>query len=236
MSQMNLKKLVPFLLVSVALPACLVGQSVSVDEASFRIYVNGQAAGNESFSIRQIGPAGQHRIILRGTVELDLPDGMIRLAPAMDVHGEDLTVSDYQIKVSGTESTDIIVSVSGNRFLTRIVSSTGEQLREFRAGSGSVLLDDDVVHHHHLLTPYLDDGPTVSLTVLSPRTARQQRMTLSLVGQEEIRVGGTLVPGARRFHLEGGEHPRDIWFDEQGRILRLEIPSKGLIAERESFS
>ena len=55
MSQMNLKKLVPFLLVSVALPACLVGQSVSVDEASFRIYVNGQAAGNESSTIRQIG-------------------------------------------------------------------------------------------------------------------------------------------------------------------------------------
>lgn len=233
---MKLKNLIPFLLVFVSLPVSLGGQSVSVDENAFRIYLNGQAAGNENFSIRQIGPAGQHRIILRGTVELDLPDGVVHLAPAMDVHGQDLTVSDYQIKVTGTETTDIIVSVSGNRFLARIVSSGGEQLREFRAGSGSILLDDDVVHHHHLLTPYLNEGSAVSLTVLSPRTAQQQRMTLSLVGQEEIRVGGVLVAGARRFHLEGGEHPRDIWFDEQGRILRLEIPSKGLIAERESFS
>jgi hypothetical protein len=122
------------------------------------------------------------------------------------------------------------------RFLARIVSSRGEQLREFRAGPGSVLLDDGVVHHHHLLTPYLDQGSSVSMTVLNPRGTRQDRMTLSFVGEEEIRVGGLLVSGVRRYHLEGGELSRDIWFDAQGRILRLEIPAKGLIAERESIS
>jgi hypothetical protein len=192
--------------------------------------------GTEEFSIRQIGPAGQRRLILRGTVELDLPDGSINLAPAMDAQGESLGVSDYQIRVSGSEATDIFVTVSGNRFLARIVSEAGERLREFRAGSGSVLIDEGVVHHHYLLTPYLDDGSAVSLTVLSPRAGRQDRMTLSLVGEEEIRVGGILVPGVRRFHLEGGDRSRDIWFDSQGRILRVEVPSQGLIAERESLT
>ena len=217
-------------------PLLLGAQNISVDEAAFRIYLNGQVVGREEFSIRQIGPVAEQRTILRGTVGLTLPGGAVNLAPAMDVQGGTLAVSDYQIKVSGAESTDIFVTVSGNRYLARIVSASGEQLREFRAGSGSILLDDWVVHHHHLLTPFLEGGSPVSLTVLSPRAVRQQRMTLSLVGQEEIRVAGVLVPDARRFHLEGGDGSRDIWFDSQGRILRVEIPSQGYVAERESMT
>ncbi len=75
-------------------------------------------------------------MILRGTVDLNSPDGAVNLAPAMDVQGETLGVSTYQIKVSGAETTDIFVNVSGNRYLARIVSSAGERLREFRAGPG----------------------------------------------------------------------------------------------------
>jgi len=217
-------------------PSLLPGQNVSVDENAFQIYVNGEAVGREEFSIRQIGPLGQRRIILRGTVELNSPEGALTLVPAMDVQGETLGVSTYQIKVSGAETTDIFVNVSGNRYLARIVSSAGEELREFRAGPGSVLMDEGVVHHHYLLNPFLEDTPSVSLTVLTPRAGLQQRMTLSLVGEEEIRVGGVLVSDARRFHLEGGENPRDIWFDNQGRILRLEIPSRGFVAERENLT
>jgi len=233
---MNLRLLAPTLFLLALHPSQTQCQSVSVDENAFRIYVEGELIGREEFSIRQIGPAGQQRVILRGSVELNLSEGQLNLAPAMDVQEGTLAVSDYQIKVSGAETTDIFVTVSGNRYLARVVSMSGEQLREFRAGPGSVLLDEDVIHHNYLLNSFLEDDSGVSLTVLSPRAGRQQRMTLSLVGEEEIRVGGILVPNARRFHLEGGEHPRDIWFDTQGRILRLEIPSQGLIAERESLT
>lgn len=226
--------------VSVFSTAPVLGQNVSVDENSFRIYLDGNEVGHEQFSIRQIGPPDGQKIILRGTVELDFPGGSLKLAPAMDVQGGTLEVSTYQIKTSGTETTDIFVNVSGSqsrkRYLARIVSSAGEELREFRGGPGSVLLDEGVVHHHYLLNPFLDSESPVSLTVLTPRAGRQVRMTLTLVGQEEIRVGGILVSDARRFHLEGGDHPRDIWFDSQGRVLRVEIPSQSYVAERESFT
>jgi len=233
---MNLRKAIPALLAASFLPVPGSGQNVSVDEGAFRIYVNSAAAGRETFSIRRIGSAGQQRLILRGTSDLDLPTGKVTLAPAMDAQGATLTVADYQIKVAGAESTDIFVSVSGNRYLVRTLSASGEQLREFRAGSGSILLDQGIVHHHFLLGPFLDAGSSVSLTVLNPRAGRQDRMTLSLSGQEEIRVGDVLVSDARRYHLEGGDDSRDIWFDSQGRVLRLEVPSQGFVAERESIS
>ena len=233
---MTLRPLASTLLLMMLQPPLLGAQNVSVDEAAFRIYLNGAVVGREEYSIRQIGPVAEQRIILRGRVDLALPGGSITLAPAMDAQGGTLAVSNYQIKVSGAESTDIFVTVSGNRYLARIVSSSGEQLREFRAGSGSVLLDEGVVHHHHLLTPFLDSGTPVSLTVLNPRAGQQLRMTLSLVGREELRVAGVLVPDARRYHLEGGDSSRDIWFDSQGRILRLEIPSQNYVAERESLT
>jgi len=228
--------LAPIALLIALVPLGAAGQSVAVDENAFRIYLNGEEVGREEFSIRQIGPRQQRRLILNGTVVLELESGNLNLAPVMDVQGETLDVTTYQIKVTGTETTDIFVNVTKNRYLARIVSASGEQLREFRAGPGSVLLDDGVVHHHYLLSPFLENGPAVSLSVLSPRGGHQNRMTLSLVGQEEIRVGGILVPDARRFHLEGGDSPRDIWFDSQGRILRLEIPSQAYVAERESLS
>jgi hypothetical protein len=214
----------------------LESQNLSVDENAFRIYVNGEEVGREDFSIRQIGSGVPRRLILRGEVDLNLESGATFLAPVMAVEGEAMEVSTYQVKVTGPEQADVSVNVSGNRYLTRVVSDDGEQLREFRAGPGSVLMDEGVVHHHYLLGPFLREDQSVSLSVLSPRAFRQERVTLSFVGEEEIRVGGILFQGARRFHLEGGEHARDIWFDDQGRILRLEIPSLGYVAEREHLT
>jgi hypothetical protein len=224
------------LLLSLLVAGPLGGQNLSVDENAFRIYRGGEEVGREEFSIRQIGSTAPRRLVLRGEVDLTLDSGSIFLAPVMAVEGETMAVSTYRVKVTGAETTDASVNLSGNRYLTRVVSEAGEQLREYRAGPGSVLMDEDVVHHHYLLIPFLRDDQAVSLSVLSPRASRQERVTLSMVGEEEIRVGGILVQGARRFHLEGGEHPRDIWFDDQGRILRLEIPSLEYVAEREDLT
>ena len=230
---MSVRTLVAAAALLLSLPFPIHGQNQPVDEGAFRLYVHGERAGREEFSIRQAGTGEQGRIILRGSVSLELPEGRLQLAPAAEAASGDLEVSAYQVKVSGIETTDIFVSLSGRRYLARIVSSRGEELREFRAGPGSVLLDDGVAHHHHLLTPFLGSNSPVSVTVLTPRAQSQVRMTLTPMGREEIRIGQDLRQ-ARRFRLDGGEGPRDIWFDDQGRLLRVEIPSRGYVAERES--
>ena len=222
------------LLLSLALNP-LAGQNVSLDEGTFRISLNGERVGTEDFTISRVGMGSEARVILRGTVELSMDGGELTLAPAMDARGPALGVATYQIKASGTETTEIYVGLNGARYQSRTISAQGEQLREFRGGQGSVLLDRDVAHQHYLLTPHLDDSAAVSLNVLTPRDSRQLRMTLTFVGTEEVRVGDALY-STRHFRLDGGEDARDIWFDEQGRVLKVEIPSLGYLAEREDLS
>lgn len=227
--------LIPALAVPLGLlPLPSAGQNVVVDENAFRIILHDEIVGREEFSIRRVGMGRDARVILRGTVELDLPGGRRNLAPAMEASGGDLAPTAYQLKVSGSESLEVYVSRSGRRFLEKVLSPQGEQVREFRAGPGSILLDDFVAHQHHLLTPYLGQPGEVSLTVLSPQSGEQVRMTLRRIGEEEVRVGTTLVQGAH-FRLEGGSGSRDVWFDDQGRILRVAIPAQELVAERESL-
>ena len=85
-----------------------------------------------------------------------------------------------------------------------------------------------------VLTTFLAENTGVSLTVLTPREGRQIRMSLTFVGEDQVPVGMQHLD-ARHFRLDGGEEARDIWFDEQWRILRVEIPSKGYLAEREKM-
>lgn len=221
-------------LLAATTPGLLPGQNVSVDEGTFRLTVNGAFAGREEFSIRRVGMGEQARLILRGSIEMDLPGGRRSLTPAMEAAVGDMAVTAYQLKVVGASASEIYVSRSGRRYLAKVISSRGEEVREFRAGPGSILLDRDVAHQCYLLLPFLDGGDAVSLTVLETEAGQQARMTLSFVGNEEVRVGTELVQG-RHFRLEGGESSRDIWFDDQSRVLRVAVPQRGYLAERESL-
>ncbi len=217
-----------------ALPGHLMGQNVSIDEGAFRVSFNGEVVGREEFSIRRVGMGDQALLHLRGRVELDLPEGQRTLTLAVRAEGSEMAVTAYQLKATGERDSDIHVSRSGRRFLAKVLSSSGEEVREFRAGPGSILLDRDMAHLHFLLLPFLSNPAGVSLSVLSPVAGEQTRMTLSFEGQEEVRVGTELIQG-RHYRLDGGEGSREIWFDEQSRILRIVIPSTGYVAERESL-
>jgi hypothetical protein len=221
-------------ILALSLPVTLAAQNVAVDEGVFRVTLNGEIVGREEFSVRRVGLGTEARLILRATVELDMPEGRQLMVPGIMATGLRMSVMDYEMKKTGVETSETYVRRADRRFLARIISPRGEEVREYRAGPGSIILDRFVAHQHHLLLPYLEDPASVSLTVLFPETGVQSRMTFSFVGDEEVRVGTNLVQG-RHFRLEGGEASRDLWFDAQSRILRVEIADLGYTAERESL-
>jgi hypothetical protein len=217
-----------------ALPSSIGGQNVAVDEGAFRISVQGEIVGREEFSIHRVGMGTEAQLLLRASVELNLPSGRHVLEPAMGATGLRMSVMDYQMRKTGAEPSETYIRRADRRFLAQTLSPTGTEVREYRAGPGSIILDPFVAHQHHLLVGYLEDPEPVSLTVLFPDSGTQVRMTFRFVGEEEIRLGTSLVP-CRHFRLEGGERATDLWFDAQARILRVEIPGLAYSAERESI-
>jgi hypothetical protein len=213
------------------LPAPAAGQSVTVDEGTFRISVDGRDVGTETFSIRRSGTGDQAQIIATAEIRMEVPEGRTDIRPALQASGSDMAVSAYQVKISGALQEEIYVTLGDRRFLTSVRTERGEREREFRATPGTLLLDPGVAHQYYFLSARASqDGVTVP--VISPREGRQFDLRVSLVGSESVTIGGSPLE-ARHIRLEGEGGTRELWVDSEGRVLRLEHPEAGYLAVRQ---
>jgi hypothetical protein len=225
------RHLLPLLVLALLLPALeLRGQSVTIDEGSFRILVDGSEVGTETFAIRRSGSGADAQFIATAEVQMEVPEGRLDLRPALQASGGDMEVSAYQIKVSGHRQEEIYVTLGDRRFRTSVRSERGEQEREYRASPGTVLLDTGVAHQYYFISSRVGSGGG-TVPVIVPRESQQFDLRVTLVGTEQIQVGGEGV-SARHFRLEGSGETRELWVDEEGRVLRLEFPAGGYVAER----
>jgi hypothetical protein len=93
-----------------------------------------------------------------------------------------------------------------------------------------VILEPRVVLLYYFLEPWLAEGDA-TLTQLEPRGGSQSQVTFTRVGVERVRLGRRMVE-ARHYRLDGGGPSCHVWFDDQGRVVALEIPDEGFRAER----
>lgn len=199
-----------------------------VDEGSFTI-TRGGNTGREDFSIVQTPGAGGPVFIAKATVS----EGARRLAPALrtDTAGSPLA---YQVEVrSGTETEERLRGVfDRRRFSATITTPRGESAKEYLVADGAVILDDDVFHQYYFVA---QSGRTGTIPVVVPRRNAQVMMTLARRGQETITVGGRSVP-ATHLTLSGpGGDVREIWTDAEGRVLRVTIPGRDVVAVRDAM-
>lgn len=219
------------ILASASLPAASIAQTVSLDEGAFRIIMGGREVGRETFSIRQSGTGAGAVIIAQGRVVLDTIGGAAELSPSLEVVGASLRPAAYQVEVRGPDAQRIAGRLVGGRFSARIVSAAGEQMREYLASDGAVLLDETIAHHYYFLARRLDGAP-FRVPVIIPRQSRQVSAGVTPRGSENIVIGGERVQ-ARRMSVEPASGAvRHVWVDSQGRVLRVEIPARGYVAER----
>lgn len=222
----------PLMLLAVigALPTPGTAQTVTVDEGTFSLTVGGRAAGTETFVIRRVGMGADTRIIAQGRVEISLAEGNLVMEPVLAA-AESLSLASYQNKVSGIRQEDFTVAgMADRRFQARTVSPRGEQVQEYRAASGTILIEEMVAHHYFLLGARLETAGG-TLPVIVPGQGRQLQLEFTVGGTETIQVGGAGVE-ARRVQVRVGEHTREVWFDLRGRVLRVDDPERGYRAER----
>jgi len=226
---MKLLRLFSTLMLLAAAAPGLSGQGVIVDEGSFAVTIGGVLAGTEDFVIRRPGVGREDAVFANGSIELELPDGLLSMSALLHAAPPDGIAVRYQLSASGLHETEVQVARSGRRYLSTIRSAEGAEDREFQAHVDTRVLEGLVAHHYYFLR---DLRPERSVHTLEPRSRTQGVITAGPPDQEVIRLGPNEIQARRvQFTTEAGD-VRTIWYDRQGRVLRVSIASLNYLAER----
>lgn len=212
-------------------PSTVDAQSVTMDEGTFSIFVDGRRVGSESFAVRRAGSGADAQIIATAEIQLQLPEGRRDLRPALQASGGDMAVSAYQVKVSGDRQEEVTLELGERRFFTRVRTERGLQEREYRATPGTLLLDTGVAHQYYFVSHRAGSDAT-TVPVMVPREGRQFDLRITPDGTEDVEIGEEVV-SARVLRLEGGNETRRLWVDQDGRVLRVEVEGGSWTAVRD---
>ena len=206
-----------------------VAQVSTVDEGSFTITQNGTRIGREDFRIRRTPTSGTSvNFVASATVNL----GGRQLAPDLrtDTNGALLA---YRVEVrSGAATQERLKGVAERGLFTAVLTTPrGEAAREYMVSDGAVILDDDVYHQYYFVAS--SPARRGVLPVVVPRRNVQVTMRVEDRGSEAVTVGGRSMVASHLVITEPGGASRDVWADAEGRILRVAMPARGVVAERD---
>jgi hypothetical protein len=216
---------------SVALAAPLVAsaQVVTVDEGSFTISRGGARVGHESFTIRKTAGPGGDVFVANATVDYDSQ----RLSPALRTDNSFSPLA-YQVEVrSGNAVQERFKGLIGRgRFSAQMMTPQGESAKEYLVSDGALVLDDDVFHQYFFLAQKLRGG-SGSVPVVVPRRNVQETMRVQANGTERLTVGGVPLEARQIILTEPSGATRRVWVDAQGRVLKVSLEGRGVVAQRD---
>lgn len=192
--------------------------TVEVAREAFRLSAGRLAGGGSGWS-------------LASTVRYDRTRPVVVLSPILEV-GADTLPQALQYDVADPRGpVRILGQLSRGRFTVRFLARATEKAREFPANGRTVVLDDSV------FAPYLfaawRAAPTpVAVTAIVPRGARRETLLVQDLGVETTTLNRD--PAAlRHITVTGGANRLvHLWLGTDGRLLKVEIPSRRLSAQR----
>ena len=214
-----------FALLGIPLAAPVQAAAQAVDSGTFVVYVEDRNVGTEHFLITQAGSG----LVATGRVRLRLPEGTLELDPQLTSRGVGADPVSYQVDVGGSSPSRVVGTVGGGRFSAKIVTGSGEQLREYVASSGAVVLDQGVAHHYHFLAQRTHQG---RVPVIVPRENRQVMATVASRGEETVQIGGVSATAHHLVVQPAGGDEHHVWVDDLNRVIRVEVPARAWRSER----
>jgi len=168
---------------------------------------------------------------LATTSRYDRARPVIVLAPILEVSADTLpTTLQYDV-ADPRQPARILGELGRGRFTVRLVARATERAREFPTGPRAAVLDDSVFALY-LFAAWRGAAEPVSLTAIVPRGLRRETIQV-----QDLGVGPTTLnhdPATlRHVSVTGGPNiVVHVWLDAAGRIMKVEIPSRRLTAER----
>jgi hypothetical protein len=223
--------------VSSSLPASLLGllamtppimaQGRLVDQGIFEISRGSEIVGREEFTIRA-GRQQSPGVGFTLTVQSYYPADRARpVLVSVVEYGADSLPNVARIDGDTGDRPSVLVLFEPRRITVRQVTPGAESARQYPA-TARALLSDELLVCLHTLLPSNTDG-TVSL--IDPRTGNQEALELTDMGRVRTLVNGTEMT-LRHRSLGSNERARHLWYDADGRLIKIEIIAAGVVAFR----
>jgi len=203
-----------------------------LDEGTFVVREDTVEVAREAFRLN-------HGRLTRGgigwtlatTIRYDRTRPVVVLAPILDVTVDTLPATLQYDVADPRQPVRILGELGRGRFTVRFVARTTERAREFPAGGRPVVLDDSVFALY-LFAAWRAAVQPSELTAIVPRGLRRDAVQVQDLGLAATTVNRVPVT-LRHITLTGGPNQVvHLWLDGNARLMKVEIPSRRLSAER----
>lgn len=210
-----------------AVPATASAQGRVVDEGTFTITRAGAAPQSESFKIVRFGGDS-----IRATGQVASGGERINTSLTVDTLGTPISYA-LVARQDGAPAVQVKAVARAGRLAVLTSDQHGmESQREFPMSAGHCVIVDGGLQHQLYFVPLARrDQP---LAIVSPRAIKRATATLAPLGLEPITVAGRSVT-ATHYAIGNGAERQEFWVDAAGRLLRVEIPSEHLTAQRDEL-
>jgi len=203
-----------------------------MDEGTLVVREDTLEIARETFRLTAVRTgAGVTRWKLAATIRYDRTRPVVVLDPIVELGPDSSPVTLEYTVADPREPLRILGQLTRGRFVVRLLGRRTERAREFPAPPPAAVVDDSVFA---LYLPVAWQGRPrpVTVTCVFPRAGRRELLTVQDLGVESTTLNRD--PAAlRHITVTGGENRViHLWLAADGRLAKVEVPSRRLVAER----
>jgi hypothetical protein len=214
-----------------ALLLALVVLQGPLDEGTLTVREDTTELAREAFRMTPARVAAGAGWTLASTARYDSGRPRVVLDPIVEIGPDSAPVSLEYTVADPREPLRILGQLTRGRFSVRLLGRRTERAREFPAPPPTVILDDSVFALY-LPAAWRARPEPVSLTGIFPRAGRREVLLVQDLGVQATTLNRDQA-SLRHITVTGGASRLvHLWLGPDGRLLKVDIPSRHLIAER----
>ena len=203
-----------------------------MDEGTLVVREDTVEIAREAFRLTAVRTgAGVTRWTLASTIRYDRSRPVVVLDPIVELGSDSSPVSLEYTVADPREPLRILGQLTRGRFVVRLLGRRTERAREFPAPPPAAVVDDSV---YALYLPVAWQGRPRpgTVTAVFPRAGRREVLTVQDLGVQPTTLNRDPA-SLRHVTVTGGESRLvHVWLGADGRLAKVEIPSRRLVAER----
>ena len=202
-----------------------------LDEATLLVRQDTVEVAREAFRLTP-ARAASSGWTLATTIRYDRSRPVVVLDPIVELGPDSGTTTLEYTVADPRDPMRILGQFTRGRFVVRMLGRRTERAREFPAPPPAAVLDDSVFALY-LPVAWLGRTRTAQVTAVFPRAGRRELLAVQDLGIEPTTLNRDPAD-LRHITVTGGENRLvHVWLGAEGRLAKVEIPSRGLVAARQ---